>query len=108
MQMTGLAPVQVPAWQVSTWVQALPSVQVVPSGLGVAAEQVPVPGLQVPGSWQASEAVQTMGLAPVQTPAWQVSTWVQALPSVQAAPSGLGAAVEQTPVPGLQVPGSWH
>src|SRR2546425_263170 len=31
VQTTGLEPVQVPDWQVSLWVHALPSVQVVPS-----------------------------------------------------------------------------
>jgi len=69
---TGLAPVQAPARQVSVWVQALPSSQVLPfafSGL----EQVPVAGLHVPASWHWSSAVQVTGFAPVQTPAWQVS-----------------------------------
>ena len=47
--MTGLAPVQVPAWQVSLWVHALPSVQEVPSTLG-AKVQVPVAGSQTPAS----------------------------------------------------------
>src|SRR5258705_10217414 len=84
-QTTGLAPVQVPAWQVSSWVQALPSVQVAPSGLE-GLEQMPVPGSQVPGSWHGSGVEQTTGLAPVQVPAWQVSSWVQALPSLQAVP----------------------
>jgi hypothetical protein len=32
--------------------------------------------------------VQTTGLAPTQTPAWQVSVWVQAFPSVQGVPFG--------------------
>src|SRR5262245_36140345 len=41
--MTGLAPTQIPPWQVSVWVQALPSVQGVPSAAlshSPAAEQV--------------------------------------------------------------------
>src|SRR5438093_1270414 len=33
VQTTGFGPVQVPAWQESVWVQALPSSQVVPSAL---------------------------------------------------------------------------
>jgi hypothetical protein len=46
-------------------------------------------------------------LAPLQTPAWQVSVCEQALPSLQVAPSAF-AGSEQIPVAGLQVPGSWH
>jgi len=67
-QTTGFAPTQAPAWQVSLCVQALPSVQVVPSGL-LGFEQVPFAGSQVPASWHWSSAEQTTGLAPVQTPA---------------------------------------
>jgi hypothetical protein len=51
--------------------------------------------------------VQTTGLAPVQVPLWQVSDWVQALPSVQAAPFAL-FGFEQTPVEVLHVPARWH
>jgi hypothetical protein len=51
--------------------------------------------------------VQTTGLLPVQTPAWQVSVTVQAFPSSQAVPSGL-AGLEQGPMAVLQVPASWH
>jgi hypothetical protein len=46
---TGLAPVQVPAWQVSLCVQALASLHAVPSATG-GLEQVPVVGLQVPAT----------------------------------------------------------
>jgi hypothetical protein len=46
-------------------------------------------------------------LPPVQVPAWQVSLWVQALPSLQAAPLG-AFGLEQVPVAGLQVPATWH
>src|SRR5258705_469962 len=103
---TGLAPVQTPAWQVSDWVQALPSVQALPLGL-VGLEQVPVAVSQVPASWQWSRAEQVTGFAPVQTPAWQVSLCVQALPSLQVVPSAL-LGLEQVPVTGSQVPASWH
>ena len=48
MHTTGFAPVQVPLWQVSVVVQALPSEQVVSSGFG-GFEQTPVCGLQVIG-----------------------------------------------------------
>jgi hypothetical protein len=42
-------------------------------------------------------------LAPVQVPAWQVSVWVQALLSAQAAPFAL-LGFEQIPVEVLHVP----
>src|SRR5262245_59460922 len=77
------APVQSPALQVSLWVQALPSVLVVTS-LFRGLEQVPLAGSQVPATWHWSRAVQTIGFAPTQAPAWQVSVWVQASPSEQA------------------------
>src|SRR5947199_225040 len=97
---------QAPAWQVSVCVQALPSVQAVPSGLA-GVEQVPVAGSQVPASWHCSRAAQTTGLVPLQAPAWQVSVCVHALLSVQAVPSGF-SGLEHTPVDGSQVPASWH
>jgi hypothetical protein len=46
---TGLLPVQVPVWQVSVRVQALPSLQALPLGLA-GFEHAPVAGLQVPAS----------------------------------------------------------
>jgi hypothetical protein len=49
VQVTGLAPVQVPAWQVSLCVQASPSVQLVPFG-ALGFEQEPVAGLHVPAT----------------------------------------------------------
>jgi len=49
-------------------VQALLSLQEVPLG-AFGLEQTPVAWLQVPTEWQASEAVQTTGLAPTQWPA---------------------------------------
>src|SRR5437867_2151308 len=107
VQTTGLAPTQLPFWQVSVCVQALPSLQAVPLVLVVGTEHTPVAGLQVPGSWHWS-AVQTTGLAPTQLPFWQMSVCVQALPSLQAVPLVLVVGAEHTPVAGLQVPGSWH
>ena len=47
------------------------------------------------------------GLPPVQTPLWQLSVCVQALPSLQAVPFAL-AGFEHWPVDGLQVPALWH
>jgi hypothetical protein len=69
----------------SAVVQALPSLQLVPSAIG-GFEQIPVEVLQVPCVWHWSGAGQTTGFAPVQTPPWQVSVWVQALPSLQPVP----------------------
>ena len=73
-------PVHLPAWQVSVCVQALPSSQALPSGFA-GFEHEPVAGSQVPASWHESAAAQVTGFAPVQTPFWQVSVRVQALPS---------------------------
>jgi hypothetical protein len=47
------------------------------------------------------------GFEPVHVPAWHVSVWVHALPSLQPLPSG-NAGFEQAPVNGLQVPAEWH
>jgi hypothetical protein len=93
-------------------VLALPSSHVDPSGLS-GFEQTPVDGLQVPTAWHWSLAVQVIGFAPTQTPAWHVSVWVQRVPSSQAVPSatavwthwpvdGLHAAVWQPSI-GVQV-----
>src|SRR5947207_15500138 len=97
---------QAPAWQESLWVQALSSLQVVPSTL-VGLEQVPLAGSHTPATWHWSRAAQTTGFVPTQAPAWQVSVWVQPLPSLQDAPSAL-VGLEQVPVAGSQVPASWH
>ena len=106
VQTTGLLPVQTPLWQVSVCVQALPSLHAVPL-LALGLEHWPVAVLQVPATWHWSEAVQTTGLLPVQSPLWQVSVCVQALPSLHAVPSIL-AGSEHAPVAGLQVPAVWH
>src|SRR5437870_110518 len=105
-QTTGFDPAQVPAWPVSGRVQTVPSLQAVPSVL-LGVEQVPLAGSQAPAMWHWSRAAQTTGFAPTQAPAWQVSVWVQASPSVQALPFGL-AGVEQTPLAGSQTPATWH
>jgi hypothetical protein len=47
--LTGLAPVQMPAWHVSVRVQALPSLHVLPFGF-TGFEHVPVAGSQMPAS----------------------------------------------------------
>ena len=67
LQVTGVPPTQVPPLQVSPDVQALLSLQVVPSG-AFGFEQVPSVGLQVPARWHSSLAGQVTGFAPVHTP----------------------------------------
>jgi hypothetical protein len=52
-------------------------------------------------------AVQTTGFDPVQTPAWQVSVRVQALPSLHGLPSAF-AGSPHLPVAVSQVPTLWH
>jgi hypothetical protein len=47
--------------------------------------------------------MQTTGLLPVQTPAWQVSVCVHALPSPQLVPSDF-VGLEHAPVEVLQTP----
>jgi hypothetical protein len=105
-QVTGEAPVQVPAWQVSVCVQAFPSLHDDPSVL-VGFEHTPVLVLQVPAVWHWSGAAQVTGLAPVHVPAWQVSVCVHALPSLHEVPLTF-AGFEHTPVLVLQVPAVWH
>src|SRR2546427_628945 len=107
VQTTGLAPTQLPFWQMGRGVRRVPALQAVAVVLFISAEHTPVAGLQVPGSWHWS-VVQTTGLAPTQLPFWQLSICVQASPSLQAVPLVLFVGAEHAPVAGLQVPGSWH
>src|SRR5262249_6787631 len=105
-QTTGFVPTQRPAVQESVCVQALPSLQAVPSA-AVGVEQKPVAGSHKPATWHWSCAVPTVGVPPTQAPAWQASVWVQALWSSHFVPSA-AAGFEQTPVSGLQTPTVWH
>jgi hypothetical protein len=86
------------------FVQALPSSQVVPSVLS-GFEQVPVEESQVPVLWHWSGSEQVFGPPALQTPFWQVSLSVQALPSLQVEPLGLSGFVH---VPNRQKPTLWH
>jgi hypothetical protein len=88
VQTTGVPAEHEPFWQVFPVVQALLSLQDTPLAFA-GFEQVPVSGLQVPASWHWSDAVQTTGLLPTQTPPWQVSVCVQALLSLHTAPFAL-------------------
>src|ERR1700722_5495414 len=102
----GFVPVQVPLWQLSDWVHALPSLQAVPFAT-VGLEQAPVLGLHAPATWHWSSAVHVTGLAPEQVPLSQVSVWVHALSSLHDVPSA-AVGLEQMPLAGLQVPATWH
>jgi hypothetical protein len=93
--------VHTPAWHVD----AQPAPHGVPLGR-FGFEHAPVAGLQM-ASWHASPPVQATGLAPVHTPAWQVSVWVQALPSLQLVPFAIGG-FEHAPVDGSHTPATWH
>jgi hypothetical protein len=77
---------------------------VVAQALQVATHGVPQGGAHRPAMhWVGG--VQTIGLLPTQVPFWQVSVWVQALPSSQGVSLAF-CGLEQVPVAGLQVPGS--
>jgi hypothetical protein len=105
-QTTGLVPVQVPLWQVSVCVHALPSLQAVPPG-ALGFEQVPVVELHAPAMWHWSSAVQTTGLPPWQVPVRQVEFRMHRSEFVQEVPSA-ASGFEQSPVPALQTPATWH
>jgi len=106
LQSSGAPPTHAPAEQASFVVHALPSLQIDPSAL-LGFEQKPLAGSHVPATWHWSLAKQTTGFAPVQTPVWQVSLCVQALPSLQEIPFD-AAGFEQAPLAGSQVPAVWH
>lgn len=67
LQRIGAPMVQTPSVQMSFWVQALPSLQVLPFG-AFGFEQTPVAGAQTPATWHASSAVHVFGLPPTQAP----------------------------------------
>src|SRR5439155_680281 len=90
----------------SVRVQALPSLQAVPSGFA-GFEHAPVAGSQAPASWHWSAGAQVTGSVAPRSAAGQVSVRVEALPSLQAVASGF-AGFEHAPVAGSQVPASWH
>ena len=102
LQVTGLEPVQVPLWQVSVCVHALPSLHVVPF-VATGFVHAPVLVLHVPAVWHWSLAVHVTGLEPVHVPLWHVSVWVHALPSLHVVPL-VATGFEQEPVLALHVP----
>jgi hypothetical protein len=91
---------------VSVCVHALPSLHVVPFAF-VGFEHAPDVGSHVPASWHWSDAVHTTGFEPTHAPAWHVSVWVHAFPSVHAVPFTF-AGFEHAPDVGSHVPASWH
>ena len=62
---------------------------------------------QVPALWHESLAAHTTGLAPLHTPAWQLSVFVHASPSEHVAPS-VFAGLLHTPLVLSQIPVVWH
>ncbi|WP_437684287.1 hypothetical protein [Sorangium sp. So ce131] len=100
MQILGI-PAQTPLAQASPSVQASSSSHRAPSAFAEVA-QAPVLGSQT-ASWQLSGGWQDRGFPPKQMPSWQVSVWVQGLPSLHAGPvtwaqapfEGAPAVVEQ-------------
>jgi hypothetical protein len=106
VHVTVLPATQLPAWQVSFFVQALPSLHVVPFA-AAGFEHAPLVGSQVPTTWHWSDAVQVTGLPPTQLPPWHVSVNVQALPSLHVVPFE-AVGFEHAPVDGLHVPATWH
>jgi hypothetical protein len=85
VHVTGFDPAHIPLSHASVWVQAFPSLQVVPSATG-GFEHCPVDGLQVPATWHWSDAVHMTGFDPVQVPLSHVSVCVQALSSLHDVP----------------------
>jgi hypothetical protein len=83
------APTHWPLEQMSPVEHALLSSHAEPFAL-LGFEHAPLAGLHVPAVWHWSDAVQTFGLLPTHTPAWQESVNVQALPSEQDAPFDTG------------------
>jgi hypothetical protein len=87
-------------------VHAFPSVHVVPFAFA-GFEHAPDVGSHVPASWHWSDATHVTGFEPTQAPAWQVSVWVHAFPSVHAVPFAF-AGFEHIPDVGSHTPASWH
>jgi hypothetical protein len=91
--------VQVPAWQVSDCVHALPSLQVVPF-VFAGFEQAPVAESQVPAVWHWSEATHVTGVPGVHEPlALHVSAPLHTLASLHDVPAATGVWV--TPLDAL-------
>ena len=106
VHVTGFDPVHAPDWHESVCVHASPSLQLVPF-VAAGFEHAPVPALQLPATWHWSSAVHVTGFLPVHAPDWHESVCVHASPSLQLVPF-VAAGFEHAPVPGLQLPATWH
>jgi hypothetical protein len=107
-QVNGVPPhVPLPS-HASPVVHLTPSSHAVPAGFDAPPEHRPVLVSQVPAEEQAAVPEHWTGLVPVQTPPWQVSVFVQALLSLQAAPSGTTVGAGQVPVVSEHVPAAWQ
>jgi hypothetical protein len=67
-QTTGLPPTQVPFWQLSVWVQALPSLQDVPLATATCPVQAPVTESQEPAVMHGLLVEQATGVPPMHAP----------------------------------------
>src|SRR5439155_16427444 len=104
-QAMGFVPTHVPPRHESVWVQALPSLQLVPSALGRGSQRLAL-SLHTPSLHWLAAVAQLRG-DPPQTPFVQESFTVQKRPSLQSAPSAF-EGLEQVPVLGAQTPAVWH
>jgi hypothetical protein len=91
LQLSAVPAVQVPLWQTSAPLQALPSVHDVP--LATAEFTQPVVALHE-SVVQGFASLQEIALPAVQVPLWQVSAPLQRFPSRQGVPFGAGAVVQ--------------
>lgn len=101
MTQVDAVPEQTPARHTSPKVQRLPSLHGVESA-ATGFEHAPVPGSQVPATWQESMATQTLAGPGAHWPALQTSLKVQASPSEHVVPSSTGKCEHWKPVLSLQ------
>ncbi len=87
-QVTGSAPSQTPAWQVSVWEHGSVSLQAAPSVFG-GSEHRPVEDSHAPTSWHWSKAVQTTAAVPSQIPPLHAEAVEHRSPSSQPMPLSL-------------------
>ena len=93
LQLTAVPAEQTPLWHVSAPLQRSASAQLVPLALLVTG-QIPVAGSQAPTVVQAVAAGHVTAVPAEQTPLWQVSAPLQALPSVQLVPFAAAVCVQ--------------
>ena len=106
VQTTGFAPVQLPAWQVSVCVQALPSLHAVPFALA-GFEHTPVARVARPREWHWSERRARHRVRADAGPAWHVSRLRAGVAVAARRPVRLGG-IRAHAGAGLHVPATWH